>query len=152
MKGSGGSSDPPPTKHLKVLNLLSVIASDVPQMTKRSRARLAAAVVYKNQIVSYGVNQRKSHPFHSQFSDHESAIFLHAETDAIKNALKRINEYELEKSTLYVCRVKYTDNTPNKKLTWGLSKPCHSCFKAIATFGIKSVIYTGDDRGIYFGV
>ena len=138
--------------HLKVLNTLEKIADDLDLDINRTRARHAAAIVYKNQIVSYGVNQRKSHPFHSQFSDHESAIFLHAETDAIKNALKRINEYELEKSTLYVCRVKYTDNTPNKKLTWGLSKPCHSCFRAIATFGIKSVIYTGDDRGTYFGL
>jgi deoxycytidylate deaminase len=149
MKESGGSnSDPPPTKHLKVLRLLSVIASDVPQMTKRSRARLAAAVVYKNQIVAVGTNQKKSHPFQHRYSPTEDAIYLHAETDVIKNALKNIDEKQLAKATLYICRVKHTAGS-GSPLTWGLSKPCDGCDKAIATFNIKNVVYSLEGEGNY---
>jgi len=113
----------------------------------RTGARHAAAIVYKNQIISYGVNQKKSHPFHSRFSEHDDAIFLHAETDAIKNALRQISEDDMEKATLYVCRVKYDSNGPGKKLTWGNSKPCIGCQRAIANFGIKDVIYSNDGDG-----
>ena len=80
----------------KVLHTLAKIARDLDRDINRTGARHAAAVVYKNQIVSYGVNQRKSHPFHSRFSEHDDAIFLHAETDAIKNALRQISEDELD--------------------------------------------------------
>ena len=131
----------------KILETLADIARDLDKDMNGTGARHAAAIVYKNQIVSYGVNQKKSHPFHSQFSDHDDAIFLHAETDAIKNALRRISEDDLEKATMYVCRVKYDSNGPGKKLTWGNSKPCVGCQRAIATFGIKDVIYSQDGEG-----
>ena len=78
----------------------------------RTGARLASAIVFKNQVVSYGVNQNKSHPFHSRFSDHDDAIFLHAETDAIKNALKRIEEEDLIKAIHYLeNELEHTINT-----------------------------------------
>ena len=103
----------------KILETLSKIAEDLDKDMNRTGARHAAAVVYKNQIVAYGVNQNKSHPFHSRFSEHDDAIFLHAETDAIKNALRRISEDEMEKASLFVCRVKYDSNGPGKKIIWG---------------------------------
>ena len=131
----------------KILETLSKIAEDLDKDMNRTGARHAAAVVYKNQIVAYGVNQNKSHPFHSRFSEHDDAIFLHAETDAIKNALRRISEDEIEKSTLFVCRVKYDSNGPGKKIIWGNSKPCDGCQRAIATFGIKDVVYSQDGQG-----
>ena len=90
--------------HLKIMQTLQKNAEDLNKNMNRTGARHAAAIVYKNQIVAYGVNQNKSHPFHSRFSEHDDAIFLHAETDAIKNALRRISENELEKASLYVCR------------------------------------------------
>ena len=135
--------------HLKVMDSLAKIAEDLDKNMNRSGARLASAIVFKNQVVSYGVNQNKSHPFHSQFSDHGDAIFLHAETDAIKNALKRIDENELSKATLYICRVKYDKAGKNKSMTWGLSKPCVGCQRAIATFGIGDVIYSAEGVGNY---
>jgi deoxycytidylate deaminase len=137
-------------EHLKIMESLAKIAEDLDKNINRSGARLASALFVKNQIVSYGVNQNKSHPFHSQFSEREGAIFLHAETDAIKNALKRITEDELSKATLYVCRVKFdSGNRKTKKITWGLSKPCVGCQRAIATFGIKDVIYSEEGIGNY---
>ena len=136
-------------EHLKMMETLGKIAEDLDKNMNRTGARHAAAIVYKNQIVAYGVNQNKSHPFQFRFSVNDDSIFLHAETDAIKNALRRISEDELEKASLYVCRVKYTDNTPHKKLMWGLSKPCLGCQRAIATFGIEDVIYSGEGQGNY---
>ena len=136
-------------EHLKVMETLAKIAEDLDKNINRSGARLASAIIYKNQIISYGVNQNKSHPFHSQFSESDDAIYLHAETDAIKNALKRIPESELGKASLYVCRVKYDSNGRGKKITWGLAKPCIGCRRAIATFGIRDVIYSNEGKGIY---
>jgi deoxycytidylate deaminase len=137
-------------EHLKIMESLAKIAEDLDKNINRSGARLASALHYKNQIIAYGVNQNKSHPFHSQFSEREGAIFLHAETDAIKNALKRISENELSKATLYVCRVKFdSGNRKTKKITWGLSKPCVGCQRAIATFGIKDVIFSEEGIGNY---
>ena len=41
----------------KILETLSKIAEDLDKDMNRTGARHAAAVVYKNQIVAYGVNQ-----------------------------------------------------------------------------------------------
>jgi len=135
--------------HMKVMDSLAKIAEDLDKNMNRSGARLASAIVLKNQVVSYGVNQNKSHPFQYRFSDNDDAIFLHAETDAIKNALKRIGEEDLIKATLYICRVKYDKAGKNKAVTWGLSRPCVGCQRAIATFGIGDVIYSDEGVGNY---
>lgn len=128
-------------RHRKILDTLSKIAIDVKPV---SNAKLASAIVYKNDIVSFGMNRKKSHPFHAKYGKNEDCIYLHAETDAIKNALKRISQEELAKSTLYICRVKHPDHQ-DKNYIWGLSKPCSGCARAIAAFGIKKVVYTCDD-------
>lgn len=109
------------------------------------RTRIAACVVYKNEIISIGINQLKSHPFQAKFSRHEDSIFLHAETDAIKNALKHISVAQLSKASLFVCRVKYDENSRKKLKMRGMCKPCEGCQRAIATFNIKKVVYTCDD-------
>jgi deoxycytidylate deaminase len=108
-----------------------------------NRARLAACIVYKNNIVAYGINQMKSHPFQAKFSKNIESIFLHAETDCIKNSLRFLELDELSKSTLYICRIKYCD-TSKKELIWGISKPCVGCQRAIATFNIRKVVYSCD--------
>ena len=133
----------------KYLNYLEKIATALPAAAHNRkgrllRTRIAACVVYKNEIVSVGCNKLKSHPFQAKFSKHEGSIFLHAETDAIKNALRTIDIHELSKSTLYVCRVKYNENKKNYFLR-GLCEPCEGCKRAIATFNIKKVVYTCDD-------
>lgn len=130
-------------KHSKILDLLSKVAVTVEPVAS---ARIAAAIVYKNDIISFGVNQRKSHPFQAQFCRNHQSIFLHAETDAIKNALKFIDQETLSRSTLYICRMKYV-GTDRRKFVYGLSKPCDGCMRAIANFDIKNVVYSLDDGG-----
>ena len=135
-------------KHEKVLDLLSIVAEGVDRNTTSSGARLAAAIVYKNRIVSIGVNQKRSHPFQAKYSVNEDAIFLHAETDTIRTARRHLTEKQLSKATLYVCRIKHEDG-PGTPLIWGLSKPCVGCQRAIATFDIKGVVYSKEGKGAY---
>jgi deoxycytidylate deaminase len=134
----------------KYLSYLEKIAEAIPAAAHNRkgrvlRTRIAACIVYKNEIVSIGINQLKSHPFQAKFSRHEDSIFLHAETDAIKNSLKHISVDQLSKSSLFVCRIKYAEQKKKKIQMRGLCMPCEGCQRAIATFNIKNVIYTCDD-------
>lgn len=130
-------------KNLKILDILSKLAVTVEPVAS---ARIAAAVVYKNDMISFGINQKKTHPFQVKFQRNHQSIFLHAETDAIKNALRFIDQEQLSKSTLYICRMKYI-GTDRREFVQGLSKPCEGCTKAIATFDIKNVVYSLDNEG-----
>ena len=108
------------------------------------RQRLAALLVYKNEVISIGINKTKSHPFQRKVAKHDDAIYLHAEVDCIKNALRQYDEEIIAKSTLYVLRMKRPENDL-KTFMRGLSKPCEGCQRAIAAFGIKTVYYTTDE-------
>jgi deoxycytidylate deaminase len=132
-------------RHARYINILSKIASDIITMPA-GNARMAACIVYKNDIVAFGANEAKTHPFQAKFGRNQEAVFLHAETCAIKNALRNISAEELSKSTLYICRVKFEDFM-RKKLVFGLAKPCDGCIRCIHTFGIKSVVYSLDGTG-----
>ena len=131
------------TRHDKYMNTLAKIAVAVQPV---AQARIASCIVYKNEIISFGINQKKSHPFQALYGTNKDSIFLHAETDAIKNALKIINIDDLEKSSLYICRVKY-EECNKKKFVFGLAKPCPGCSRAIANFGIKNIYYSLDNNG-----
>lgn len=118
------------------INTLKTFAQD---MEPVSRARLAAAVVYKGRIVSIGFNQYKTHPFAAKYGRNPDAIYLHAEHDAINKAKRRLGENELKKSTLIVVRVK---NESKGKITFGIAKPCAGCAQCISDHKINTVIYT----------
>lgn len=115
---------------------LKLIAEDVVPVSK---ARLAAMILYKGKAVAYGFNQWKTHPFAAKYSKHDEAIFLHAETDAILKASKRLTSVELKKTTLIVCRVRQDANFNS---CFGIAKPCVGCAKCIDDYEIKRVIYT----------
>ena len=97
--------------------------------------KLAAALVKRNRVLGVGLNRSKTHPLQAKFGKNEQSIHLHAEIDAIKNALKRHTVDELVGSTLMVARIK-KDGTP------GSACPCSGCQRAIIHFGIKEVIHT----------
>lgn len=124
--------------HESILDTLKLMASD---NDTDVRAKLAACVVYKGKIVSFGYNRRKSHPFQIMYGKNKDSIFLHAEVDAIYKATKRLSSYELTKSSLYVARVKFESNV-SKKLVGGMARPCIGCARCIANFDLKRVVYT----------
>jgi deoxycytidylate deaminase len=117
-----------------IMNLLErvVEASDHP------KHQLAAAVVYKNRIISLGYNRMKSHPFQARFGSNSDKIYLHAETAAIKNALRHIRISELKKCSLYI----YRRRKINGKYQRAIAKPCEGCMRAIIEFEFKKVTYT----------
>jgi tRNA(Arg) A34 adenosine deaminase TadA len=130
----------------KILAILSKAAEAADHVG--IRAKLAAAIVIKNEIISIGFNRKKTHPFQRQFQTNDKQIYLHAETDAINRALKYVSKEELRKATLYVARVKYTDNK-SKKAIWAESKPCTGCQKAIKSYGILNVVHTCEEEYKY---
>ena len=103
-------------------------------------ARIAAAVVRRGKVISYGYNHKKSHPFQTRFCKNRHAVFFHAEVHAIKNALKSVDVEDLSKCELYIVRAKR--NSTNRKWITGMSKPCSGCQKCIDLFDIKSVYYS----------
>ena len=103
-------------------------------------ARIAAAVVRRGKVISYGYNHKKTHPFQTRFCKNQHAIFFHAEVHAIKNALKSVDVEDLYKCELYIVRAK-RDKT-NRKWITGMSKPCSGCQKCIDLFDLKSVYYS----------
>jgi tRNA(Arg) A34 adenosine deaminase TadA len=124
-------------KTLNIIRRLTEIAAATPKV---ANYRLAAAIVYKNRIVSLGNPSYKTSPFQKKYAADEWKIFLHAEISAIKNALRILHVDDLKHCTLFVCRVKH--------LGLGNSKPCSGCQRAIAEFGIKTVYYTSENGNI----
>jgi len=96
--------------YVNYLETLSLVAEDIDISQMSNRARLASAVVYRNRIIAIGTNQKKSHPFQKKYAKNENSIYLHAEICAIVNALKRVDERVLSKSSLFVLQGK-TSNT-----------------------------------------
>ena len=110
----------------------------------QGRFKLASAVVYKKYVIATGINSYKTHPLMNGEGYRDGQVFLHAEMDAIKNALKLIDTEQLTKCDLYVVRVKRPYNY-SKDWIYGLAKPCPGCTKAIASFGIKNVYYSENE-------
>lgn len=129
-------------KEKRIFDFLKQQAIDVDAVKS---SRIVAAVVLNNQVISVGNNKMKSHPFAAKYSKNEEAIYLHAETDAIKKALNHVSPSELSKATLYIQRVKRPDPHKRKGWTNGLSKPCKGCMRAVVEFDFKRVVYSTDE-------
>jgi tRNA(Arg) A34 adenosine deaminase TadA len=110
------------------------------------RSHHASAVVYRNSLVGIGFNSMKSHPFQARFGKNKDAIFLHSEVAAIKNSIRHLSERELNRSTLYVTRIK--QDQFSRQMVPGIARPCAGCARAIAEFGIARVVYTLDGPGL----
>lgn len=124
----------------KFLSSLSLIAIDVIPV---AHAKIAAALVYKGEVISIGTCQYKSHPMQKQYGRNPMSVFLHAEIDALIKGQKRIESrgIPLKKCTMYVARVKKPYANASGFIT-GMAKPCEGCMKALTEAGIVNVVYT----------
>ena len=122
----------------KIVNELKILAEDVEPV---KHAKLAAAIAIRGNIIAFGNNSLRTHPFQARFGKNEFAAHWHAETHAIFNSLKRISVDELERATLYVVRVKRPDEH-SRLWKFGMARPCRGCRKCIHDFGIPRVIYS----------
>lgn len=130
-------------RDLRYVDFLRRMARNVEPV---ANARLAAAIVIGNNVVSLGHNRRRSDPFQARFGKNAESIYMHAEIHAIKQALYHIEPDEFRKATLYVARVK-RPNYKSRDFVDGESCPCSGCKRAILEFGIKRVIHTTDEHG-----
>jgi tRNA(Arg) A34 adenosine deaminase TadA len=128
----------------KVIEMLTRLATE--NYGIRGKYRMAAGIVYKKQLVATGINSTKSHPMMLQYGRNNESIYLHAEIDAIKNALKLITQAQLTKCDMYVVRVKQNESL--RKTVLGMAKPCEGCARAIATFGLRNIYYSDDQENI----
>lgn len=108
------------------------------------RVPMAAGVVYKKNLITTGVNQMKTHPMMMGEGYREDQLYMHAEVDAIRNALRVIDREQLKQCDMYIVRVK---RPYIKSKTWvhGLAKPCPGCQQVIDNFGLKNVYWTDDE-------
>jgi tRNA(Arg) A34 adenosine deaminase TadA len=120
---------------MKIPNLLLKIAESVPKV---GAGKVAAAVVYRNRVVSFGCNSLKTHPVQMKFGKYP---YLHAETEAIIRATKELDDYQFSKCSLYVVRAKLDGG----KWVMGMSKPCSGCMHCIRHSRIKNVFYSTDN-------
>lgn len=127
----------------RIFDILKEVAIATPKV---AGARVSAAIVIKNKIISIGVNSLKSSPLQAKYAANKNlSIFLHAEIAAIKNALRKLDVEDFSKSSLYICRMK--KDIYDNRMIHGLAKPCPGCRRAIAEFNIKRSFYSLDNCG-----
>ena len=124
-------------------NIFKILFNIAKNKIPAGNARIAATIVYNRYPISIGLNSMKTHPFQKKYGKNDRAICLHAEIDAIKNALKVLTVKELKYCDLYIMRVK-KDKPRGKDIT-GLALPCEGCMRAIMTFDINNVFYSEDN-------
>lgn len=134
------------TMNQNVIDTLRRLAEDVIPIQS---ARIAAAVVFDGEIVSFGTNHLRSHPFQAKYGKNEQSIFWHAETNAIYNALKRnkMDPLFLSFSDLYVVRIK-RPSCRSKSFIYGLAAPCEGCRRCINDFKIGRTYFSTDEQTI----
>lgn len=93
-------------------------------------------------ILSVGTNNLRSHPLQIKYArnflrEEDNYISTHSEIDAIS----RCRVGDLISSSIFVAR-----NT--KSGSWGNSRPCEGCMKAIVAYGISNVFFYEDGQFI----
>ena len=129
-------------RDVKIMQFVRRLAIDNPGV--KERFKLSAAIAIKRDIISVGNNMMRSHPVQKQFGKNHQSIYLHAEINAICNALNHMSKADLRKTTLYVCRVKHASNKHPFEWIDGNACPCVGCTSAIHAFGIGRLIYSTD--------
>jgi deoxycytidylate deaminase len=124
----------------RLFETLFTLAQDHDDGVKTS---VVAAIVNRKTIVSFGFNQRKTHPLQAKYAKNEHAIFLHAEIDAIRKAMKR--GVDLSKCDLYIMRAKHTGPKRRDPVACAMARPCAGCQRAIADMGLRTIYYSTEN-------
>ncbi len=108
-------------------------------LPKVNNARVAAALVYKREIVTIGFNQLKTHPLQKKHADKVWRMGAHAEIHAISRAFGQcyLSADEFRKSAVYVARARMDG-------TQGLARPCPGCMSCMMSYGIPECWYTSE--------
>lgn len=123
----------------RIFELLTDVSQDV---QKVANVQMTSAIVIKHEIISIGSAIKKSHPLQARFSKNPESIFLHSEINALRKALKIVSVTDLEKASIYICRIRQHGNGVKNTYGWGLACPCSGCMAALTEFGIKKIYHT----------
>lgn len=112
-------------------------------------ANHGAVVVFRGKVISYGYNK-----LCVENKNKVNRWSIHAEVDAINNALRKISSDDLTKSTLIVIRL-LKDGSDIKEINQptsvknqqicnriSYSKPCQNCTNFIIRHGLKKCYYS----------
>jgi tRNA(Arg) A34 adenosine deaminase TadA len=97
--------------------------------------KMAAIISKRKRVLGIGFNSRKTHPLQRRFSDHDLKVCIHAEIDALRDALRNYDEEAIRGAEIFVARV-LKNGSP------ATAKPCKTCQVALDTFGIAAVYWT----------
>jgi tRNA(Arg) A34 adenosine deaminase TadA len=115
------------------------MCKEAKQIQRVRRQRVVAVVMNPSgTIIGWGYCQKKTHPLQAKFGG-DTKIYLHAEIDAIANALAVTQSFRLQGCTLYVLRVKHSGYI-------GDAKPCPVCQSAIDRFGITRIEWSKNEH------
>lgn len=121
------------------------VARSVAATSTHYLTSVGAVIVDGKDIVSVGVNGRKSHPLQAKYNsqrfvDDTADHLLHAELDAIikAGALRK----RLSRPSIYIYRLLRTGATSK-------ARPCKGCMRAVKDSGITELYYTTDQGLVY---
>lgn len=117
------------------------IAKEYAKKNPTDLNKMAAVIAKGRKIIGIGYNSRKTHPLMLKFAeaDNELKTCLHAEIDAIRQALRQYDEEELQGASIYIARVLKNGET-------AMAKPCNVCQKALEAYGICAVYWTDNEN------
>ena len=113
---------------------------------EKSSLRVAshgAIVIFRGKVVGHGTNK-----YCNPSVNKPNTWSVHAEVDAINNALRKISYEDLRKSTLIVVRklkdqADYSENYKSSVCNEiGYSAPCKACTNYIIKHGMKRCYYS----------
>ena len=108
-----------------------------------ANTRVGALITDRRGLpIAFGHNQYKTSPFQARFGRNSDSIFLHAETDCIKNALNSLSSPNPDLSSYYLWILRVKKAHPHGPFIPALSAPCLGCQRAIVTFNLRRVYYT----------
>jgi deoxycytidylate deaminase len=109
-------------KHSKYFSLAKTLS----KKSNHPQYQMGCVIVKKNNVVSTGFNQLKTHP-----KSPHAWNMIHAEFAAILG----VSASDLEGSTVYVYR-ELKNHEP------AMAKPCKTCHKMLFNLGVKEVYFT----------
>jgi len=115
------------------------IAADLAATSNHPKAHIGAVLTVGRDIISVGVNGRKSHPLQKyynkfRFLDDTAHHLMHAELEAIIRGRSLIRN----NATMYIYRLMRSGKQ-------GMCRPCGGCMKALKDYNIRDIVYSTYD-------
>ena len=126
-------------KHIILFNKSERLLGHYNEYSTKQSMFLAAIYDKKSNLIGAGQNSYvKTHPIQKKFGVNNN-IFLHAEIQALVNALRRTKS--LKGTILTIYRI-------NRQGCIDTSFCCDGCIEALTNYGIKSIIFYESSKGI----